>query len=231
MNYFYFKVFLLICFIVGVSYWTTYISLKEAFGTNKTSNTIVLLGDSILKNNSYVSNGKGIDNLLEERNNGQIFSLAENNSKIVDIYSQIDKIPIEINNNNTNIFLSAGGNDILSFYVDQKQDSTNTSALNPMFSTYKKLIKSIQTKMNKAKIFLLDIYYPDNMTYKQFHPIIKEWNTKIYEYVNEPTNKISNVLKISNRLTQNSDFTMSIEPSATGGEKISDMILQTISFS
>jgi hypothetical protein len=68
MNYFYLKVFVLICFIIGVSYWTTYYtSLKETFET-KNKEPIVLLGDSILKNNSYVSNGKGIDELLEERN-------------------------------------------------------------------------------------------------------------------------------------------------------------------
>jgi len=226
MSYFYLKVFILFCFIVVISCWTTYSSsLFEPFETNKTARTIVLLGDSILKNNSYVSNGKGVDNLLKERNNGEIYSLAENNSKIVDIYLQIDKIPIEINNNSTNIFLSAGGNDILSFYVDQKEDATDTSFLNPMFSAYKKLIKSIQTRMNKAKVVLLDIYYPDNISYKQFHPIIKEWNTKIYEYANENN---YTVLKISNNLTDTTDFTMGIEPSATGGEKITDMILQTI---
>lgn len=230
MSYFYFKVFLLICFIIIVSLWTTYnISLKESFGTNKNQETIVLLGDSILKNNSYVSNGKGVDNLLEERTNRKIYSLAKNNSKIVDVYSQIDKIPFELNNNHTIIFLSAGGNDILSFYVDQKQDETDLSVLNPMFSAYKKLIKSIQTRMDKVKIVLLDIYYPDNITYHPFHPIIKEWNTKIYQYVNDPSNKINNVLKISNYLTQSNDFTMGIEPSETGGEKITDMILQNIS--
>lgn len=222
MSYFYLKVFVLICFIIGVSYWTTYnSSLFESFET-KNKESIVLLGDSILKNNSYVSNGKGIDEILEERNNGKIYSLAENHSKIVDIYSQIDKIPSDLNNDSTIIFLSAGGNDILSFYVDQQEDITNDTALNPMFSAYKKLVESIQTKMDKAKIVFLDIYYPDNIKYKQFHPIISEWNKKIYEYANKNNYK---VLKISNNLTENTDFTMGIEPSSTGGEKIVDLIL------
>jgi lysophospholipase L1-like esterase len=224
MNYFYIKVFILICFIIGISYWTTYYnSFKESFESKQSQQKpIVLLGDSILKNNSYVSNGKGVDDLLKERNNVQLYSLAENNSKIVDIYSQLDKIPIEINNKYTLVFLSAGGNDILSFYDDQKGDVTNSNLLNPMFSAYKKLVESIQTKMNNATIILLDIYYPDNITYKQFHPIIKEWNQKIYEYANT---KNYNVLKISTRLIQPIDFTMGIEPSATGGEKIANMIL------
>ena len=222
MSYFYLKVFVLICFIIGVSYWTTYnSSLFESFET-KNKESIVLLGDSILKNNSYVSNGKGIDELLEERNNGKIYSLAENHSKIVDIYSQIDKIPSNLNNDSTVIFLSAGGNDILSFYVDQEEDVTNDTALNPMFSAYKKLVESIQTKMDKAKIVFLDIYYPDNIKYKQFHPIISEWNKKIYEYADKNNYK---VLKISNNLTETTDFTMGIEPSSTGGAKIVDLIL------
>ena len=222
MSYFYLKVFVLICFIIGVSYWTTYnSSLFESFET-KNKESIVLLGDSILKNNSYVSNGKGIDELLEERNNGKVYSLAENHSKIVDIYSQIDKIPSDLNNDSTMIFLSAGGNDILSFYVDQEEDSTNDTALNPMFSAYKKLLESIQTKMDKVKIVLLDIYYPDNIKYKQFHPIIGEWNKKIYEYADKNNYK---VLKISNNLTETTDFTMGIEPSSTGGEKIVSLIL------
>ena len=222
MSYFYLKVFVLICFIIGVSYWTTYnSSLFESFET-KNKESIVLLGDSILKNNSYVSNGKGIDELLEERNNGKIYSLAENHSKIVDIYSQIDKIPSDLNNDSTVIFLSAGGNDILSFYVDQEEDATNDTALNPMFSAYKKLVESIQTKMDKAKIVFLDIYYPDNIKYKQFHPIISEWNKKIYEYADKNNYK---VLKISNNLTETTDFTMGIEPSSTGGAKIVDLIL------
>jgi lysophospholipase L1-like esterase len=222
MSYFYLKVFVLICFIILVSYWTTYnSSLFESFET-KNKESIVLLGDSILKNNSYVSNGKGIDDLLEERNSGKIYSLAENHSKIVDIYSQIDKISSDLNNDSTMIFLSAGGNDILTFYIDQEQDSTNNTALNPMFSAYKKLVESIQTKMDKAKIVLLDIYYPDNIKYKQFHPIISEWNKKIYDYANKNNYKI---LKISNNLTETTDFTMGIEPSSTGGEKIVGLIL------
>ena len=91
-----------------------------------------------------------------------------------------------------------------------------------MFSAYKKLVESIQTKMNNATIIILDIYYPDNITYKQFHPIIKEWNQKIYEYANT---KNYNVLKISTQLIQPIDITMGIEPSASGGEKIANMIL------
>jgi hypothetical protein len=180
MNYFYLKIFGLILFIIAVSYWNTYCSsFIESFSSNKSSRAIVLLGDSILKNNSYVPDGKAVDNIIEERvlkndKNIELYSLAENNSKIVDVYSQINKIPLDINNKSTNIFLSSGGNDILSFYVDQHGDTTDTEFLNTMLAAYKKLIKSIQTRMNLCQIVLLDVYYPTCNQFVQYKPILGE---------------------------------------------------------
>lgn len=224
MENFYLYIFILICFIVAVSYWNTYMSSKymEPFNSNKQS--FVLLGDSILKNDAYVSNGKSVEELIIERTNGKTICLAIDHSKIVDIYSQIDKIPEELNSSQTTVFLSAGGNDILTHYVDQGNDSTDTSILGTMFAAYKKLIKSIQNKLPNANIVLLDIYYPDNMTYKQYHSVINEWNQMVYEYAGK--NGYS-VLKISGVLTKPDDFSFGIEPSATGGQKLVDAILSS----
>jgi hypothetical protein len=222
MEYFYLYIFILLCFIVAVSYFNTYMTSREPFDSNKQS--FVLLGDSILKNDAYVSDGKSVENLLIERTNGKTVCLATDNSKIVDIYSQLDKIPQEFNTNFTTIFLSVGGNDILTHYVDQGNDSNNTSILGAMFAAYKKLIKGIQNKFPKAELVLLDIYYPNNMTYKQYHSIIDSWNKMVYEYAGK--NGLS-VLKISNILTQPDDFTFGMEPSATGSRKLVDTILSS----
>jgi lysophospholipase L1-like esterase len=230
MNYFYLKIFGLVLFIIAVSYWNTYCSsFIESFSLNSSNKningngnkTIVLLGDSILKNNSYVSNGKGVDNILEERN-AKVVSLAENNSKIIDVYSQIGKIPLDINNVSASIFLSSGGNDILSFYVDQNGDTTDTGFLNTMLAAYKKLVKSIQTRMNKSQIVLVDIYYPVSNPFAQYKPIIEEWNTLIANYARENS---FGLLQISNSVTSSDDFTLGIEPSEKGGEKIAQLIL------
>ena len=220
MNYFYLYIFLLFCFIVFMSYYNT----KEGFASNTKS--FILLGDSILKNDAYVSNGKSIENLLAEKNQNT-YCFAEDHSKIVDVYSQIDKIPHDFDSPNTLIFLSAGGNDILSHYVDQNQDIKNTSVLNPMFSVYKNLIKSIQKRMPQSKIILFDIYYPDNLTYKQYHLIIEDWNNMIYDFAENHKNKIYGVIRISSHLTQNEDFSFGIEPSSSGGQKITDLILRS----
>ena len=226
MENFYLYIFILICFIIAVSYWNTYMSSKymsmEPFNSDKQS--FVLLGDSILKNDAYVSDGKSIDQLLIERTNGKTTCLAIDHSKIVDIYSQVDKIPDNLNSNLTTVFLSAGGNDILTHYVDQENDSTDTSILGTMFAAYKKLIKSIQKKLPNANIVLLDIYYPDNMTYKQYHSVIDSWNKMIYEYATQ--NGLS-VLKISGVLTKPDDFSFGMEPSAIGSRKLVDAILSS----
>ena len=228
MDYFYLKIFGLILFIFTVSYWNTYCSsFIESFSSNKSSRSIVLLGDSILKNiknNSYVPDGKGVDNIIEERSdkNIELYSLAENNSKIVDVYSQINKIPLSINNKSTTIFLSSGGNDILSFYIDQHGDTTDTGFLNTMLAAYKKLVKSIQTRMDLCQIVLLDVYYPTSNNFTQYKPIIEYWNGLITTYARE--NSLG-LLQISQSVTSNDDFTLGIEPSEKGGEKIAQSIL------
>ena len=231
MDYFYLKIFGLILFIFAVSYWNTYCSsFIESFSSNysnSSSKSIVLLGDSILKNNSYVPNGKAVDNILQERSlkndkNIEFYSLAENNSKIVDVYSQINKMPLDINIKSTTIFLSSGGNDILSFYVDQHGDTSDTGFLNTMLAAYKKLVKSIQTRMDLCQIVLLDVYYPTCNQFAQYKPILEEWNKLISDF--SSTNNIQ-VINISNILTESTDFTLNIEPSETGGDKIANQIL------
>ncbi len=202
----------------------SYYNTKEAFTSNTKS--FILLGDSILKNDAYVSNGKSVANLVAERNQN-IYCFAEDHSKIVDVYSQIDKIPHEFDTPNTLIFLSAGGNDILSHYVEQNQDIKNTSVLKTMFSSYENLIKSIQKRMPQSKIILFDIYYPDNVTYKQYHFIINDWNNMIYNFAENHKNKIYGLIRISSHLTQNEDFSFGIEPSSSGGQKIADLILSS----
>ena len=221
MKYFYLYMFFLSILIMLMSFFNAYYS-REGFNNN--NRNIILLGDSILKNNAYVNNGKSIDTLIIERNESSL-CFAEDHATIADIFTQVNKLPIKLNTPNTYIFLSAGGNNILSHYVDQNQDITDTSILKPMFGAYKSLVKSIQNRLPQGKIILLDIYYPDNLTYKQFHSIIKEWNSMIYDFADNPKNNIYAVIKISNYLTQNEDFSFGIEPSSSGGKKIVDLIL------
>jgi hypothetical protein len=223
MANFYLYVFILLCFILAVSYYNTLHANNhfiETFDSNKQN--FILLGDSILKNEAYVSNGKSIYSLLKKRTNGKTICLAADDSKIIDVYNQINNIPDDLNNNNTTIFLSIGGNNILSQLKNKEELDRD---LRSIFNEYKKLIKSIQDTLPDANIVLVDIYYPDNSKYEQYHSIINEWNNKIYDYAQNSKNNISSVLKISTILTQKDDFTNDIEPSSKGGKKLIESIL------
>jgi thymidylate kinase len=145
-----------------------------------------------------------------------------NNSKTYEIQSQINKIPLELNNEHTTIFLSAGGNDILDKYVEGSNANLNElDYLNTIFGSYKNLVKAIKTRMNKSKLVILDVYYPTSTKYLPYKNIISEWNKKIYDYAKQ--NYIE-LLKVSAILTKPKDFSLDIEPSESGGEKLADAI-------
>ena len=209
-------------------------SNKEKFQSNfkKNSNnqSIILLGDSILKNNSFVKQN-AIEDILYERNDGNVLCLAKNDATIIDLYSQINEIPISWNLPNTTIFLSIGGNNILEKNINNSAHSDDSSShdfskyLNTIFGAYRNGIKTLKSKMNKSKIILVDIYYPKSIKYKQYHQIIQQWNEKIYQYSRDSKNGITGVLRISETLKNPEDFTFHIEPSEIGGEKIATNIL------
>jgi hypothetical protein len=223
MKHFYLYVLLLSFIIISVSTFTHYYKyyiLKEPFINN--DKTYILLGDSIIKNNSYVKNGKAVEDILNEKTNGNIRCYAKDDSTIVDVYSQLDSIPNNMNKQTTSIFLSVGGNNILQNYADKDVSVKDIRILDPIFNAYKILIKSIRTKMNDSKLVLLDIYYPTNIKFAQYKPILEEWNKLIADFAS--TNNLP-LIKISNILIEPTDFTLNIEPSETGGEKIANNIL------
>ena len=224
MKNFYIHVFILSFIILFFSLYTTYKSKKEGYSSNSTNTTIVLLGDSILQNSSYVPRGKAVEDIISKKSNGTCHCYAKNNAKTYEIQNQVTSIPLDLNNSNTTIFLSAGGNDILDKYVERNDPNLNDlDYLNTIFGAYKNLVKTIKTKMDHAKLVLLDVYYPKSTKYLPYTNIITTWNHKIYNYAKE--NNLS-VLRISTILTKTDDFILEIEPSETGGEKIGQNILQ-----
>lgn len=214
---------IIVIFIFIIAAYLAY-SYKEAFeNANNKSETIILLGDSIFKNNAYVPYGYSIEMQVKNKVKGQeVLCLAQDNSSITDVYNQVEQIPEEYNNRRTHIFLCVGGNDILDNYVYEYNNLDNMENLNNCFTEYKNLIKTIQRKMPDAKLAILDIYYPDKSRFKSFYPVLSEWNKRIYKYAK---NQNIRVIKISNILTNADDFSFSIEPSAAGGNKIVNALL------
>lgn len=229
MKNFYVHVFILSVIILFFSLYTTYKSKKEGYSSSSTNTTIVLLGDSILQNSSYVSRGKAIEDIINKKSNGSCYCYAVNNAKTYEIQNQVTSIPLELNNSHTTIFLSAGGNDILDKYVERANPNlSEMDYLNTIFGSYKNLVKTIKTKMEKAKLVLLDVYYPKSTKYLPYKNIITTWNHKIYDYASKNNME---VLRVSAILTKPEDFTLEIEPSEKGGEKIGGSIARFYTFS
>jgi lysophospholipase L1-like esterase len=184
--------------------------------------TIILLGDSIMKNDSYVPESKTIVTLLKQKlnNNSKIYNFAEDGSTINDVYQQLGFVPMYLNTPSTTIFLSIGGNDIISDYFLQEKNPQDITWINKKFQHYKKLVETIQKKMDKTTIVLLDVYYPHHYSFKNYLHLIKEWNRLLNSQYNTET-----ILSISNCMKNQDDFINSIEPSGTGGEKIVNAIL------
>lgn len=198
----------LITFILYITHNT-----KEYFTINK--KTIILLGDSVFNNNSYVEKGKAVNELLNKKadKNTTIISLARNDSTINNIYQQLENVNMDFNNKLTTVFLSVGGNDIIN--LQQKK-------LYDIIQQYNILIGAITTKLPNVKLVLLNVYYPPNVS--KYDSLIDKWNTNLeleYKY----NNKNIYIFNLANLLKEPSDFVFDIEPSIIGGEKIANKIL------
>ena len=196
--------------IICLNYYFYWINIKniESFTSPE---SIILLGDSILKNNSYVLKGQSVEELLFNKTDSQNYCFALNDSTIKDTYKQINLLPQHLNTSTTIIFLSIGGNDILK----------GIDTLSSIFRHYMELVKLLKKRMDNTKIVLINLYYPTDEKYKKYYSDIEKWNNLIEAFAQDENLK---VLDISNILFKENDFTSEIEPSEIGGEKLANQI-------
>lgn len=180
---------------------------------------IVLIGDSMLENGNYVDEDKTVSSCIKKTHKKNLV-LAKDESTIDGIELQLNQIPDKLNNKNTYVFLSVGGNDLLNIYKYQKKDVNELFYVNYVFENYKQLVTDIKKKYN-FKLVLLNIYYPKDNYYTRFHNIIKKWNDKLFEFARK--NKIQ-ILDITNLLHKKKHFTNGIEPSISGSQILADSI-------
>ena len=81
------------------------------------------------------------------------------------------------NNNDCNLYISIGGNNILNMLntnvdVDKKQ-------LNKIFEKYKELIGKIKNQYSNANIYIFNLYFTSNKKHK---PIVEEWNKLVNSF-------------------------------------------------
>ena len=214
-----------------------YKCVKEGMENGKESpiKNVYLIGDSIIKNDLYVTSGRSVEYhinaiLKSDKKGPSVTNLAIDNSCINDIYEQLRFIPVGSRDNNV-IFLSVGGNDILKKYVYMY--NTDFVGLSNLFKKYKDLVERIKTQFPEHKLVLMNIYYPPNkQLFSPFYPLIKEWNKSIDGYIgNDNGDTIGNdngdtigLIRIDEIMIENADFIDNIEPSESGGKKIAKLI-------
>lgn len=221
----YIKQILLVLGLLIIILYNSSVSRVETFNNNIKNNTsVVLLGDSILKNNSYVKNGFAVDELLRKKcllENITITNYAREDAQLSDVYEQIDTTLGSILNSTTTniIFLSVGGNNIIE--KNTLTGKVTKSDVDAIFEKYKKVIDIIKMKQPNSKLFLLNIYHIYDA---KLNPVIDNWNELLFS-------QYTNIVDINSLLSQPSDLIFKIEPSETGGDKIAtklkDIILQT----
>jgi hypothetical protein len=176
---------------------------------------IVLMGDSILKNDTYVKKGHSVGDLVKSSHINTIV-VAVDGGMIPDLNKQFNNIPSEVLTLNPTTVISIGGNDILQAYIFG--DVNDYSIVDEMFNRYKRFLDSI----NKQNIVLCTIYYPRSSLYVRYYDLIELWNNKLIVYANTNNYKI---IYLDEKINKSEYFTHDIEPSEMGGRIISDIIL------
>lgn len=183
-------------------------------------NKVVLLGDSIFKNNSYVGEKHSIEYLLKNKMDSLV--LAEDNSTIKDIIPQYNKMSNKDNEPNTYLFVSIGGNDLLNAYHYSNTDVDDLNKLDSIWNEYEEMVFQLISK-TECTLVLTDLYYIKDKEYIKYHKLIKKWNEQLYEFCD--ANDIL-IYKISNYIKEKNHFVNSIEPSKNGSKIIVENIIK-----
>lgn len=194
---------------------------------------IVLLGDSIFDNKSYVSEGRDVISHLHQRldSDSQASLLAVDGATIDNMRAQVSQIPED----GTHLVLSAGGNDALG-HIDILSDQAQTVAdalltlarIRDKFArSYRGLIRSIKELRNP--LVVCTIYNPP-MFEDEMQPVVELglslFNDTILGIAFEESLSVIEMRLICN---EESDFESTIEPSDSGGGKIAEAIANAVS--
>ncbi len=193
---------------------------------------IVLLGDSIFDNGSYVPEGRDVVSHLRQRLDAvsKATLLAVDGATVDDISSQVLDIP----NDATHLVLSAGGNDAL-HTMDNLAEQARTiadalsrlAAIREGFAdSYRRLIRSI-LELQKPLV-VCTIYYPpmfEDELQAMVAPGLSLFNDTILGIAFEES---LSVIEMRLVCTEESDFASIIEPSESGGAKIAEALAKAV---
>jgi len=178
----------------------------------------------MLNNSAFVEQGQSVADLLSNQLAGKatVYNFAKDGSTIADCYAQLDKISSNLNNLNTTIFVSCGGNNILN-----SRGPADSNYIKNLFEQYSELLKSVKVVASSAKahIHVLNLYTPTSGHYTSYHSAIDQWN----QLLDDNASSLGyTVIKTSSLLTVDEDFTYGIEPSYKGGQKLVSKLLDSL---
>jgi hypothetical protein len=204
-------IFVSIIIIVTCAYFK---SVKEGLTNN---NDVILVGDSVLNNSNYVPTGKSVYDVLKTKLSN-VNNFAKDGATIHDLYGQLDKIPMELNNSNVYLFISAGGNDILN-----SRTMLHDTDIMRIFNKYMEFLKALRAKLTNVNINVMNLYMPSNPRYQSYKSSIDKWNELIKLYSNK-VGAMYNVIDLHALLKTPNDFVYDIEPSESASVKIAYII-------
>ncbi len=191
---------------------------------------IILLGDSIFDNKSYVGGGRDVITHLREQmpDNCKAALTAVDGARAEGVDSQLAEVPDDA----THLFVSVGGNDAL-YEADILQMKVSASAevfneLSNRASAFEqRYIKMLGAVLNlKKPTTLCTVYYPrmeEAFTQKIAVAALSSFNDVVIRQA-----FLSGLPLIDLRFvcSEDADYANAIEPSEEGGAKIAETILQ-----
>jgi hypothetical protein len=194
---------------------------------------IVLFGDSIFDNKSYVGGGRDVATHLREITPGdwQTTLRAIDGSVIEGVSRQILNVPQDA----THFVISVGGNDaLMNSDVLQMRANSSAEVLNELAARtesfelhYKKMLQNVLSKNIPAAV--CTIYYPnfpDAAAQRLAVAALASFNDVI---IRQAVLNDLPVLDLRLICNEASDYANPIEPSDTGGKKIAVKIFELIS--
>lgn len=184
----------------------------------------LLIGDSILNNTKYTSIHSNVFSFLKQSKQFQcLIQRAQDGATIADVEWIVNASNANTNQRFTKLFLSIGGNDILSNYDAKTQSIDTRFNIGEKIDQYSALVKLIRNKYPNAKIYLCNLYYPPFDTFKPCYSTIQQWNTSLQTIASSISNCV--VVPLDKIMVEPTDFVNGIEPSEIGSEKIANMLL------
>ena len=152
---------------------------------------------------------------------------AKDGAKIEDLNSQLQQCLKEIDDNNETLFISIGGNNILTFKPSKKENKNEEQKnigrfVDTIFGYYRNILKNYDFKCN---LVLCNIYVPYSEKNSVYEKCIHVWNNKLSSFAENNNYK---VMKLDKLLYKKEDFADNLEPSKIGGEKIVKNMLNFI---